>query len=66
MLIIPLLYRNKESAGDDANLICTTGNSERVYSVSSLPVTVGFANSVGFYQNPTRVNVIVHYNNPNL
>jgi len=57
---------NKESSGDDSNMVCTTGNADRQYSASSLPVTVCFANGVGFYQNPTRVNVIVHFNNPNI
>jgi hypothetical protein len=29
-------------------------------------VTVTFANGVSFYQNPTRLNVLCHYNNPSL
>ena len=33
---------NKESANDDGNMIACTGNADRVYSSSSLPVTVVF------------------------
>ena len=57
---------NKEGAGDDANMICTTGNADRQYSASSLPVTTCYANGVGYYQNPSKVNIIAHYNNPNI
>jgi hypothetical protein len=65
---IALVSCNKGSAGDDANMVCTTGCEDvnRVYTNTYVPVTVTFANGVSFYQNPTRLNVLCHYNNPSL
>lgn len=63
-----LVSCNKAGLGDDANMIVSLGceDSDRQYSVDYVPISVSYANYVYVHCNPTRVNLCVFYNNPNL
>ena len=59
-----LVSASKVGNDDDANVVvslgCDNSGNSRTYTNTYVPVTVGFANTIGAFQNPSRLNVLCH------